>query len=321
MTHDAALGAGRYPPDYLSTLPTRELQQIMRDSRTLPLPALLNRGGFTVDYAAGRAWRDCFWKGSFAKDTLLGWEERLMTPIRRAGAQYTGGRFWKRFDEVRDDEARGFVVNYGVSFLPGLPVVRARAFPDDSRPYARAGDQVLVLTYTNQPYKIVYDLIKVVDDNNCIGVMHIGEFPRGRVFATFVMSRSNHPFEKMAVPDHDAIFSSTHARPPSPAELAGRWRGHVVFAKHPELTLHHQFNPPLVRAHFQSEDNDVSARLRVGLATSRGRLEFGSDDAVLEGRSGRREHIRSIGEGTLLGRRTSQSGAVTLRYVLTRVPH
>ena len=94
----------------------------------------------------------------------------------------------------------------------------------------------------------------------------------------------------------------------------------MAFSRHPELTLHHQFNPPLVHLHFVSEDNGVSARMRVGLATSRGRLEFGPEEAVLEGRSGRREHIRSIGEGTLLGRRTSQSGAVTLRYVLTRVP-
>ena len=142
---------GRYPADHLSTLPTRELQRIMRDSATLPLSTLTNGGSLSVDYDARRIWRDCYWKGSFAKDTLLGWEERLLTPIRRSGPQYTGGRFWKRFDEVRDGEARGHVVNYGLAFLPGKPVVREQTVPDDSRAYMHAGDTVLLLMYLIRP--------------------------------------------------------------------------------------------------------------------------------------------------------------------------
>lgn len=83
-------GSMRYPPDHLSTLPSRELQQIMRDAETLPLDALINHGAMSVDYGAARVWRDSYWKGSFAKDTLLGWEERRLTPIRRSGAQTPG---------------------------------------------------------------------------------------------------------------------------------------------------------------------------------------------------------------------------------------
>jgi hypothetical protein len=318
MAQAAALGAGRYPPDHLSTLPTRELNRIMRESDSLPLAALLNRGGIRVDSGARRVWRDCFWKGSFAKDTLLGWEERLMTPIRASGPQYTGGRFWKRFDEIRDGQAYGLIVNYGLSFLPGLPIVREEAFADDSRPYARAGDRVLLLTYRNQPYRIVYDLIKVVDEDNCIGVMHLGTYPRGRVFSTFVMSRSNHPFEKMAVPDHDAVFTSAEARTPSASQVAGTWRGCVVFSKHPDLTLHHQFNPPIVRVRFPDEGR-TEAQMRVGLFRSSMRVEVRNDELVLEGRSGRRERLRQIDADVLLGRRTvAGSETIKLRYVLTR---
>jgi hypothetical protein len=110
--------------------------------------------------------RDSFWKGSFARDTLLGWEERIATPIRDHGPAFAGGRFWKRFDEIRGNEAMGHIVNYGVSFLPGRPRVRQLRYPDDKRRYVRAGDEVMVLTYLNHPYRVVYDLIKIVDTSH-----------------------------------------------------------------------------------------------------------------------------------------------------------
>lgn len=312
-------GAAGYPPDYLSTLPSRELQRIMHESPTLPLAVLRNQGGFSVDYDNRRVWRDCFWKGSFAKDTLLGWEERLLTPIHDAGAQYTGGRFWKRF-ELHGDEARAYIVNYGVGLLPGRAVVRPEVFASDTRPYLRTGDTVFLLTYLNQPYRVVHDLIKAVDPDNCIGVMHLGSYPRGRVFATFVMSRSNHPFEKMAIPDHDAIFASSHARAPLPAKLEGRWRGHLVLFSHPERALHHQFNPPLLRLDASRVGETVETRMRTGLLSSRTRATFDADEVILEHRSGRRDHLRRLDDETLLGRRTrAGSSQVTLRYVLTRM--
>jgi len=308
-----------YPPDFLSTLPTRELHARMRAAESHPLPSLLNRGAVTVDDVGRRIWRDTFWKGSFAKDTLLGWEERLLTPVRSEGAQYTGGRFWKRFDEIRDDVAYGYVVNYGLAFLPGLPVVREVAYPDDARPYVRQGDRVLLLTYRNAPYRIVYDLIKVVDDRSCVGVMHLGTYPRGRVFGAFVMSRSNHPFEKMAVPEHDALFASAQARAPRPADLTGAWRGHLVFSSQPDVNLHHQFNPPLARLDVRPAGDGLTARVRAGLVPVRGRVEIGSDEAVLVA-GGVRHHLRCVGTGTLLGRRTTTaSDQPTRRYVLTRV--
>ena len=124
------------------------------------------------------------WKGSFAKDTLLGWEERVRTAglgdsASRTAGRYAGGSFWKRFDEIKGEELKGHVVNYELHFLPGKPVVRKIAYPDNNRKYFTAGDDALLLTYTNEPYRIVYDLIKVIDANNCIGVMHLGKFPTG----------------------------------------------------------------------------------------------------------------------------------------------
>jgi len=321
LEHDQRTSASSgYAPDYLSTLSTRDLQDLFRETRSLPLDALLNRGTVTVDYEARRVWRDSFWKGSFAKDTLLGWEERIATPIRKLGPGFAGGRFWKRFDEIRGDEAVGHVVNYGVTFLPGRPRVQHLRYPDDKRRYVRAGDEVLRLSYVNHPYRTVYDLIKIVDANNCVGVMHLGTFPRGFEFATFVMARNNYPFEKMAVPDHDAIMNGDHTRVPAPAELAGSWKGHVVFLGHPDLALHNQFNPPLLR--FDFTGNGGTAWGRIGPLSSDYRLQFDADGVRLL--NGSTSHlIRMIDADTLIGRRlrsSSPDATPNLRYVLTRRP-
>lgn len=290
----------------------------MRDASSLPLPTLLNTGRVTVDYAARRIWRDSYWKGSFAKNTPMGFEERILTPVRREPPYYTGGRFWKRFDTIEGEYARGWIVNYGMAFLPGKPIVRQLPYPDDTRGYARRGDEVLLLTYTNQPYKIVYDLIKCVDENNCVGVMHLGTFPRGRVFATFVMARNNYPFEKMAAPDHDHIFDGGHARAPSAADIAGAWRGHVVFHKQPDAALHNQFNPPLMRVEFRASANGTEARMRTGLLSTIRKAEFGSDRLSLKGHS-LIDEIRLLDRDMLIGRRVSPGlAAPRLRYVLTR---
>lgn len=306
------------PPDYLSTLTGRELQGLMREASSLPLTALLNTGAVAVDYEGHRIWRDSFWKGSFAKNTPMGIEERILTPVRRNPPYYTGGRFWKRFDAIEGDRLRGWIVNYGMAFLPGKPVVQQLRYPDDTRSYARRGDDVLLLTYTNQPYKIVYDLIKCVDANNCIGVMHLGTFPRGLVFASFVMARNNYPFEKMAAPDHDQIFTGDHARAPSAADIAGAWRGYLVLHKHPETALHNQFNPPVMRVTFRTSGNGTEARMRTGLFSTTRTAEFGSDRLTLTG-SSQIDQIRLLDRHTLIGRRVSQGlAAPRLRYVLTR---
>src|SRR5205823_229541 len=203
---------GAQVPDEFSTRPAQELQSILRDTPTQPLETLLNHGGVVIDYEYRRIWRDSFWNGSFDKDSLLGWEERFRNAglgggVAGTGSLFAGGSFWKRFDSIENGQATGYVVNYQIDFLPGKPVVKRVSYPDNNRKYFRAGDEALLLNYTNDPYRMVYDTFKAIDKNNCIGVMHLGEFPHGVEFATFVMARNNYPFEKMSVPDHQAIFN------------------------------------------------------------------------------------------------------------------
>src|SRR5262245_46084564 len=72
VTTEQHLALGRSVPDYLATLKTSELQTIFRETTTMPLEQLLNRGAFRVDVGQKRIWRDSFWKGTFARDRLLG---------------------------------------------------------------------------------------------------------------------------------------------------------------------------------------------------------------------------------------------------------
>lgn len=116
-------------PDYFSTKSTADLEQILHSTPTLPLDALLNTGKVTFDFMKKRIFRDSFWKGSFAADSLLGWAERIRNGgLGDSGVQkgqiFAGGSFWKRFDSVQNGVASGYVVNYEMTLLPGEPQVR-----------------------------------------------------------------------------------------------------------------------------------------------------------------------------------------------------
>lgn len=312
-----AILRGAERPDEFSTRPTSELQTILREAPTRPLATLLNRGGVEIDYKSRRIRRDSFWKGSFAKDALLGWEER----VRNAGlggmaqttaALFAGGSFWKRFDEIRDNQAHGYVVNYEIQSLPGKPVVKLIKYPDNNRKYLKAGDEVLLLNYTNEPYRMVYDVIKAVDENNCIGVMHLGTFPHGPEFATFVMARNNYPFEKMSVPDHTAIFTSNQVRVPSPAELAGAWNGHLIFLTRPDISLLNQLNPVLFRLRLLSAGDSVEGRFQFGINAGGTPAEFTQEFTRHIDPASLREELRMIDKNTILGKWTLSSSAMWL---------
>jgi cholesterol oxidase len=267
------IARGADTPDYFSTRPTADLQSVLRETPTRPLSALLNTGEVSIDFESRRIFRDVFWKGSFARDTLLGWEERvrtsaLGTPGVQAGAIHAGGSFWKRFDRMEDSKAVGHVVNYEIAALPGKPVVEELEYPDDDRRYFKKGDRVLLLRYTNQPYRIVYDVIKVIDNRNAIGVMHLGEFPRGMEFATFVMARHNYPFEQMSREDHQLLFGHAQAAAPDAGQLTGNWRGRLVLLARAGSILMKAPNPVGIHLSFREAATGVEGRCRMGPAAS-----------------------------------------------------
>ena len=285
---------GADTPDYFSTRSTAELEGILRDTPTLPLEQLVNTGAVRINFEKGRIFRDCFWKGSFAKDSLLGWEEKVRGSLlggdgEQMGRIFAGGSFWKRFDRVQDGVAVGHVVNYELAALPGLPEVRTVAYPDDNRRYFKKGDPVLLLNYTNAPYQMVYDTIKVIDDQNAIGVMHLGTFPNGLEFAAFVMARHNYPFENMSLEDHRTIFDDPRVSVPPAGQLEGGWDGHLIFFATPDTSLLNQVNPALFQVSFQTQAGKTRARCRFGAVP-------------LEDWAGAPAEIRMVNPGTMVGK-------------------
>jgi hypothetical protein len=210
------LQRGADTADFFSTAPTRDLQAILLSRQTLPIENLLNTGAVRIDIPNQRIFRDIYWKGSFAADSVLGWEERVRTEnlhpeIYEHGKTFAGGSFWKRFDQVENGVATGQVVNYNMEWLPGDPEVRSVSYPDDQRAYFHKDQVILLLHYRNDPYRQVYDTIKIIDQNNAIGVMHVGDFPNGTEFATFVLARYNYPFELATDDDRKLIAAGTMA--------------------------------------------------------------------------------------------------------------
>lgn len=302
----AEIARGADHPDFFSTRPTGELQATLRDTPTLGIETLLNTGAVRVDFDRGWIHRDAFWKGSFAKDSLLGGD------LGDLARTFTGGSFWKRFDSLRDGVATGYVVNYELAALPGLPEVRAVPYPDDRRRYFRQGDTALLLSYLNDPYRLVYDTIKVIDAQNAIGVMHLGTFPTGVEVATFVLARHNYPFVNMSIPDHESFWDHARAAVPSPEELVrSRWEGHLILLRTPDISLLNQWSPVLFRAGFQLREGHLVADCHAGT------FPFLRDmnSATLG------EEMRMIGADTLLARWPAKSLAPEVSSALTRLVH
>jgi hypothetical protein len=111
------------------------------------------------------------------------------------------------------------------------------AYPNEGRRYFRKGDKILLLNYKNEPYRIVYDTMKMIDENNVIGVMHLGQFPDGIEFATFTMTRHNYPLELMSVDDYRLLAAQPGVRTPNAAEVAGNWKGRLITLAHPTINL------------------------------------------------------------------------------------
>ena len=76
---------------------------------------------------------------------VSGWAYALKAAGNDAGSAgkiFAGGSFWKRFEAVQNGVAKGYVVNYELAALPGLPEVRTVQYPDDNRAYFKKGDDV-----------------------------------------------------------------------------------------------------------------------------------------------------------------------------------
>lgn len=161
---------------------------------------------------------------------------------------------------------------------------------------------MLLLNYLNDPYKQVYDTIKVIDAQNAIGVMHIGDFPNGLVFAAFVMARNNYPFEKMSVDDHHLLFVDPHTSVPTASQLQGQWDGNLIFVVHPDSTLLNQLNPVVFRLAFTAQGTQIKASYTFGIISGESKVEMTPEFVELSDFTSFQDEIRMIDNDTLIGK-------------------
>jgi hypothetical protein len=136
--------------------------------------------------------------------------------------------------------------------------------------------------------------------------MHIGTFPDGVEFATFVMARQNYPFENMSVPDAEALFGDIHATIPTPDAVAGNWDGHLILAQSPDSSLSNQVSPVLFHVSFQTANGKTTAQCKAG------GIEFSCNPNAAS--------MRLLGSKTLLGKWTAVAPALgdVVYFVLNR---
>jgi len=135
--------------------------------------------------------------------------------------------------------------------------------------------------------------------------MHLGTFPNGIEFATFVMTRQSYPFENMSVPDAEALFQDARATPPPAGGISGDWDGRLIRLRTPDTTLMNQETPVPCRVSFQSANGKTTGR-----CTSAGMdFTFTADAAS----------VRMLGAKALLAKLTGTPRAGDTTYVvLTR---
>jgi hypothetical protein len=167
--------------------------------------------------------------------------------------------------------------------------------------------------------------------------MHLGDFPSGIEFATFVMARNNYPFEKMSVEDHQLLFADPRTKVPSGAQLlGGAWNGNLIFVEHPNSTILNQLNPVVFQLTFAGQGTQLQARYKFGLISTGAQVTLTPEFVRLSDFTAFQGEIRMIDNDTLIGKWVASdlvsslldplrnyletgSNQVTFYYILTRV--
>jgi hypothetical protein len=129
---------------------------------------------------------DSHWKGIFSRDTDIQATLRL----------YFGG-FWKRFTK---EASSGTIM--GITHPYEFPVFAPnKASSQDLDGFGK----VILLEYTEPPYNLFYDVLKIIDDHTMLGKAFFGMPEPGREILTFSMSRK-YPLDFMTQEDHEMLY-------------------------------------------------------------------------------------------------------------------
>ncbi|MEP6576291.1 MAG: GMC family oxidoreductase [Nitrososphaerota archaeon] len=155
-----------------------------------------------------KIYNDVYWKGFYGRDN-----DMLTTVLR-----YFGG-FYKRFRNVNETME-------GITHPFETQIVNAKSIASEE--YVPGYGKVIYLKYTELPYSLAYDLLKMIDENTIIGKAFLGAFGKGRELFSFSMSRT-YDVEFLTEDDLIEIFNNDQlSHQPSQQELFGSWEGMLV---------------------------------------------------------------------------------------------
>lgn len=153
-------------------------------------------------------YNNVYWKGFYGRN------EDLMTTALR----YFGG-FYKRFRYADG-------IMSGITHPFETQIVNAKSIASEQ--YVPGYGKVIYLKYTEPPYSMAYDLLKMIDENTIIGKAFLGPFGKGRELFSFSMSRT-YDVDFMTEDDLLEIFNSDKlSHQPTQSELIGSWEGMLV---------------------------------------------------------------------------------------------
>jgi hypothetical protein len=188
-----------------------ELDEIFRQSDTLPVDRLMNAGEHHVDMASRTIYNDAHWKGWVPKDLPLdGIFSRLSTGYAK--------RFWKRGNRFLGETLylSGRILVKHV--LEELVIDRVTNDLDPGR--------YVLLRYTDPVFEhVFYDVFRALDDGVILYRGYTGRFPDGHRGLTGLLMR-RYTFAQMGVEDHKLLFRE--ATTPTGDSLAGTWRLAVI---------------------------------------------------------------------------------------------
>jgi hypothetical protein len=118
--------------------------------------------------------------------------------------------------------------------------------------------------------------------------MHLGDFPNGIEFATFVLERYSYGFEYMSIDDYNVLMGDS--QPATQAQLTGQWSGNFIFLEHPNVALLSYPKPPGVQLTFTSATGPT-IQLADGTKVNAGTLPLAD--------------MRIVGADTIIGKATS----------------
>ena len=221
-------------------------------------------------------WNDRYWKGFYASD-----EDPQTKGLVYALGFYK--RFWRAGGSIRGETHPYYSEIYAANEATDVD-------------YPGHGN-ITLLKYFDLPYRLFYDILKIVDRDTLIGeAFGFGSPPKGKHVFYFILSR-RYKVDFMTHDDFGFIFSNK-AKVPDDEEVLGVWEVRLV--SDPALS------PALFRFRYYKEGERLRAKYILGgvLSTGGKEVEF-SEELMREfdfaGRT-KRSEIRMVRHDLMLGR-------------------